>query len=121
MLEMPDYAAPVSRDAARKEGDLYKVITVFGHTFELRYGYYDDRDRQSSICEPAVIYPDFLESPLYTEEGEPLVTMMQDACEMYEGRCLQTPDTTCSECKHFSRGEEWFGLCKCSSLQRKNE
>ena len=27
-----------------QEGELYRVVTTFGKTFELRYGYYDERD-----------------------------------------------------------------------------
>ena len=95
------------------EGELYRVVETFGKTFELRYGYYGERDRQNPLCEPAVIYPDFEAEPLYTDDGEPFVTMMQDACANYKGDHKKTPDTTCAECKYFSRGEEWFGLCSC--------
>jgi hypothetical protein len=70
---------------APKEGDLYKVVVTFGKSFELRYGFYEERDRQSPLCEPAIIYPDFIKEPLYTENGEPFVTMIQDACVHYKG------------------------------------
>lgn len=93
-----------------KEGDLYRVVTVFGETFELRYGYYDDIDRSG---EPDVIYPDFTATPVYTREGEPFVTMMQDACDQFKGEGRRTDDTTCSECAYLKRGEEWFGICTC--------
>ena len=96
-----------------KEGDLYKFVETFGKTFELRYGYYDERDRQSPLCKPAIIYPDFIKEPLYTENGEPFVTMMQDACGHYKGNAKRTSDSTCSECKYFKQGEEWFGVCTC--------
>ena len=96
-----------------QEGDLYKVVTTFGKTFELRYGFYDERDRRSPLCDPTVIYPDFLKDPLFTEQGEPFVTMMQDACGCYVGGAKRTPDTTCAECGCFRRGEEWFGICTC--------
>ena len=99
-------------NAPPEEGDLYKRITTFGKTFELRYGYYDDIDRQSPLCEPAVIYPDFQKEPLFTEDGEPFVTVMQDACEYYKGKQKRTPDTNCAECSCFEAGEEWFGICK---------
>ena len=96
-----------------KEGDIYKVVETFGKTFELRYGFYDERDRQSPLCEPAIIYPDFIREPLFAENGEPFVTVMQDACEHYDGNIEQTPDSTCAECKHFKQGKEWFGICTC--------
>ena len=93
-----------------KEGDLYRVVTAFGKTCELRYGYYDDIDRSG---EPDLIYPDFALAPVYTKEGEPFVTMMQDACEHFKGKGRRNDDTTCSECAYCKRGEEWFGVCNC--------
>lgn len=101
--------------SAPKEGDLYRVVTTYGKTFELRYGYYDERDRRNPLCGPTVIYPDFSESPPITERGEPFVTMVQDACVHYKGEAPKTPDTTCSECLYFRAGEEWFGVCICPS------
>ncbi len=110
----------IQKEPEHKEGELYKVVTTFGKTFELRYGYYDEIDRQSPLCEPAVIYPDFVKTPLYTDDGEPFVTMMQDACTNYKGETKRNADTTCADCKYFERGEEWFGICKCihSRVQR---
>lgn len=93
-----------------REGDLYKVVTIYGRTFELRYGYYGECDRR---YEPDVIYPDFIKEPVYTDEGTPFLTMMQNACESYKGEAERTPDATCIECEYFQRGEEWFGLCTC--------
>ena len=97
-------------ELTHKEGDLYKIITTYGKTFELRYGYYGECDRR---YEPDVIYPDFIKEPLYTENGEPFVTMIQDVCKSYRGEAKRTPDTTCCECKYFQRGEDWIGLCSC--------
>ena len=99
------------------EGELYKKVDTFGRIFELRYGYYDDIDRKTS---PVVIYPDFRRAPVYTDSGEPFVTMMQDACASYVGSCKKTADTTCAECEHFKRGDELFGICLCAQ-NRKNE
>ena len=105
--------ANANNESEHKEGELYKIVTTYGKTFELRYGYYCDKDRENPLCEPAVIYPDFTDKPLYTDNGEPFVTMMQDACRGYRGESKKTRDTTCAECKHFMRGEEWFGICVC--------
>ena len=110
-------AKKIQKEPQHKEGDLYKVVTTFGKTFELRYGYYGDCDRR---YEPDVIYPDFLKEPVYTEEGTPFVTMMQDACEKYIGKNEKTPDTSCAECQYFRRGEEWFGVCACPKKQKSN-
>ena len=43
-----------------KEGDLYRFIELHGKAFEIRYGYYEDIDRQ---YDPMEIYPDFLKNP----------------------------------------------------------
>lgn len=101
-----------------KEGDLYKIVNTYGRTFELRYGYYEECDRQSPLCQPIVIYPDFTREPVYTEKGAPFVTMMQDACKRFAGEIKRTPDTTCAECRHFVKGEEWFGICNCPKNQK---
>lgn len=101
------------RGAVPREGDLYRTVMAFGRTFELRYGYYDERDRQSPLAEPVPIYPDLLAEPIYTDGGEPIVTMLQDACEHFMGEGKRGPDATCADCEHMRRGEEWFGICTC--------
>lgn len=108
----------IQKEPQHEEGDLYKEVKTFGRTFELRYGYYGDQDRQNPLCTPAVIYPDFTREPLYTDNGEPFVTMMQDNCPNYRGENSKTPDTTCSECEYFKRGEEWFGICTCEKNKK---
>ena len=37
--ENPDTA----KESEHKEGDLYKIVTTFDKTFELRYGYYGEK------------------------------------------------------------------------------
>ena len=108
-------------EVTHKEGDLYKIVTTFGKTFELRYGYYEECDRQSPLCKPVVIYPDFLGEPVYTDNGEPFVTLVQDACKSYKGEAKRTPNTTCEECKYFQRGEDWFGICTFSKNRRSDD
>ena len=103
----------IPREAEHEEGELYKVVTAFGKSFALYYGYYGEKDRQNPLCRPVVIYPDFTAEPLYTEDGIPFVTVTQDACEHYRGNGSRTPDTACAECNYFRRGEDWFGLCEC--------
>ncbi|MBE6654890.1 MAG: hypothetical protein E7608_05475 [Ruminococcaceae bacterium] len=102
------------------EGELYKTVELYGRTFTLYYGYYEECDRENPLCEPIVIYPDFIKEPIYTDKGEPFVTMMQDACPYYNGNAKYTPDITCAECKYFRHGKEWFGICRAES-NRKNE
>lgn len=107
-------------DSSHREGDLYKVVNTFGRTFELRYGYYEECDRQNPLCEPVPLYPDLAKAPIYTVDGAPLVTMMQDACKSFDGKSKRTADSSCAECMYFERGEEWFGMCACPS-NRRNE
>ena len=108
-----------TEDRVPREGELYKTVTTFGRTFDLLYGYYDDLDRTRA---PDIIYPDFISSPVFTDGGEPFVTMMQDSCESYRGAHPRTEDSVCSECAYFRRGEEWFGICTCPErCQRKKE
>ena len=98
-----------SDEEEHREGELYKTVNTFGKSFELRYGYYDDIDRNHP---PDIIYPDFKKRPIYTDGGEPFVTMMQDACHAFCGAAERTSDTTCADCNYFVRGEEWIGICQ---------
>ena len=92
------------------DGDLYKKIFVFGREFEIRYGYYEDFERESAFGEPTPIYPCFSIDPEYTDEGYPFVTQMQSLCEHGDSRF---PDGCCVDCSHFCHGEDLIGVCKC--------
>lgn len=93
-----------------REGELYKRITVAGHTFELRYGYYEERER--SLCPPVVIFPDLATYPVYCPDGFPLVTQIQDACRHYQ--CgSDSPEHWCGDCLHFSGEHSEIGICRC--------
>ena len=96
---------------SKTEGELYKTIKLHGRSFTLYYGYYEECDRENPLCEPIVIYPDFLGAPMYAIDGAPFATMMQDACERFAGEAKRTPDTTCAECDFFRRGEDFIGTC----------
>lgn len=99
-----------------KEGDLYSSVRVFGHTFELYYGYYEDFERESRWSEPVPIYPNLKENPLYTIEGYPIVTRMQVACPFYDG---PTEKDSCEHCPYFEHGELHFG--RCTQEKRRNK
>jgi len=93
-----------------KEGDLYKTVTLFGKTFPLYYGYYEEFERYSRYNEPMPIYPDFLRNPVYTDDGTPLVTKMQDICAYYQG---EGQEDSCATCDYFRKIEDLFGICIC--------
>lgn len=102
-------------DQSIKEGDLYKCITAFGKTFEVRYGYYSETERHSPFHEVIPIYPNFSETPLHTDEGRPFVTQMQDICEHYAG----APEgDDCYSCPHYLHGDELLGICLCENNKR---
>ena len=98
-----------------KEGDLYGVVTTFGKSFELRYGYYEECDRQNPLCEPIPIYPDFGKTPIYTPDGRPFVTQMQELCEHGESHF---EDGCCADCRYYRDGEDLIGICMCEKNKR---
>lgn len=96
-------------NAPPREGDLYKVITISGYTFELRFGYYAEFERDSG--EPVVIYPDLIERNCYTEDGRRLVTAIQDPCSYYEVPNETARDECCNDCRHYTSEEGEIGIC----------
>lgn len=97
-------------NAGPREGDLYKRLEVAGHHFELRYGYYEDHERQ--LCPPVVIFPNLHDAPRYTADGYPLVTQVQDPCEHY---CAidDQESNWCSDCAHYSGEYREISICRC--------
>lgn len=89
-----------------KEGELFKTIPLGGRIFEIKYGYYEDYERDRG--EPIPIYPDFLKNPCFADDGKPFVTQMQDACEDAK---IGIPDSFCVDCEHFRYGNELIGFC----------
>lgn len=100
-----------------REGDLYGILEVFGKTFEIYYGYYEDFERESRYNDPVPIYPDLFKYPQYDEQGRPIVTQMQFACKYFLGK---EDEDACGRCEHFRKGENLFGLCGCRERQRKD-
>lgn len=98
-----------------REGDLYKVVTIAGHTFELRYGYYEEHERL--ICPPVVIFPDLISDPRFCPDGHPLVTQIQDACEHYTAGSGE--ENWCGGCAHFCSDQKEIGICKLPEMRRK--
>ena len=103
--------APLSNESPQKEGELYKKIELFGETFEIYYGYYEDIDRENPQAEPMPIYPDFLKDPKKTADGFAFVTKMQDACKSFVGDNLKSPE--CADCSFFKEGSDLIGICTC--------
>ena len=99
-----------------KEGDLFKVINLYGTTFEIRYGFYEERDRYNRYAEPMEIYPDFIQNPQYTMDGTPFVTAMQNPCELFRGK--KDEDSTCDDCHFYQHCDEMIGICICPNHRK---
>ena len=99
------------RANVHKEGDLFKVIKLYGTTFEIRYGFYEECDRHNRYAEPMEIYPDFIKNPQHTRDGTPFVTAMQTPCAHFKGK--KDEDSTCDDCAFYKHCEEMLGICAC--------
>ncbi len=93
-----------------REGDIYEVLSVDGRTFEIRYGYYEDFERDGST--PIPIYPDLEKSPVYGESGRYIVTFMQEPCVHYEPR-VEHAEPYCGCCKHYPNNKQMINACEC--------
>ncbi len=94
-----------------QEGDVYKVITLAGREFVLKYGYYSDSERDG---DPMPIMPDFEKEPFFDENGNPFVARIQDACAHYSPR-LSVGDGWCADCEHYPDEKEDIGICQCEN------
>lgn len=102
-------------DAKPREGDIYDIIYVGGHSFTIRYGFYDEAERGSS--DPIPIFPCFLTRPMHTGEGMPLVTRIQDACEHYSA-VHGEGDGWCADCIHCANVHNEIGICRCEHRRK---
>ena len=102
--------------ATPQEGELYKVLHIYGRTFRILYGYYEEKERENPLIEPMPIYPDFWKYPQYTPEGAPFVTKMQDPCGHYIAK--RPGFCECAECAYYSHGEDLIGVCVCPANRK---
>ncbi len=100
-----------------KEGDIYKTIHIDEYIFELRYGYYEKYERETG--EPVVIYPD-LTRRIYTWDGYPIVTAIQEPCSYYEVFEHKAKNECCVDCIHYYPPDDDIGVCKCKHNQKKS-
>lgn len=105
----------VNSRTSPKEGDVYKTIKVDKQEFELRYGYYEETDRDNT--EPVVIYPD-LSHGVYDKDGYPIVTAVQDPCPHYQETRNVIQDASCVDCIYYIPPGEDIGTCKCKYNRR---
>lgn len=99
-----------------REGDIHEVVCVGGHTFTIRYGYYAESERHT--IDPIPIYPCFESQPLYTSDGFPLITRIQDACEHYLSSDGNAGDGWCADCIFCGREHDEIGICQCAHRRK---
>ncbi len=105
-----------------EEGSLYKSITIEDNTFDIFYGYYSEAERHR--WEPAPIFPDFTQTPMFTQDGAPYTRADQDVCEHYTPKPQVSGENWCNDCRHYRLGEEVLGVCLCdkrNNILRQNE
>ena len=88
-----------------------------GHRFSLRYGYYEDFERNRG--EPVVIYPDLLGAPMYSTDGFRLVTAIQDVCDSFEARGAVEEDACCCDCRFYRNSRSCIDICTCELNREK--
>ena len=97
-------------DKKIREGDIYKVIQVKDKTFEIKYGYYEEFERNS--IDPVPIFPDLSENPVYTACGYKIVTQMQDPCKHFELKSEIFSEQWCGSCKYYEDERCMISVCK---------
>ena len=102
-----------------KEGDLYKVITIDSHVFELRFGYYEDFERAGN--NPVVVYPDLEKDKRYTACGLLIVTAIQEPCSFYRSEGMHESEDCCGDCVYFYKPRDEIGICRCEGKRAKNK
>ena len=114
------FDAEKEKTNAPKEGELFKEIRIYGKIFEIKYGFYEEKDRYAKYAEPVEIYPNFIENPQFTDDGVPFATAMQIPCEHFEGKIDE--NSVCDNCKHYRQCEHLLGICECPANRKtKNE
>lgn len=94
-----------------QEGDLFRIYTVDGLSFQIRYGYHAENER--GRVEPLPIFPDLLSEPVYTRCGIPVTSYIQAPCIHYTPRHPDHPEEWCGDCIHYDAGQEKMGRCLC--------
>lgn len=98
-----------------REGDLHSIVTIGPHSFELRYGYCDERDRVTG--EPYILYPDLESQPLYTEDGYRVVSALQSVCEHYAPPEGEEREDCCYTCGFYPDQQTEIGICGCERMR----
>jgi len=99
-----------------REGDLHSIVIIDTHTFELRYGYCDERDRATG--EPYILYPDLLSEPFYSKDGYRIVAALQSVCDHYTPPDGAEKEDCCYTCRFYPDRQSEIGICRCEKMRR---
>ena len=94
-----------------QEGDIYEVLSVDGETFEIRYGYYEDFERENS--EPIPIYPDLAKTVIFGTSGKRIVTHMQEPCSYFHPVSEEGTERCCGCCQFYPANRQMINACEC--------
>ena len=101
----------------QEEKHLHKLYQVGGRSFAV----YLEYDEQMGESYPA--YPDFEASPVYTEEGYPFATAVQESCPHVKVKSLKaTMPSDCGDCAWLYREHTPYdpiGICMCDARRCK--
>ena len=104
-----------------KEGDVYAIYHVGGHTYIVKYGYYAEQDHQAEreAGEYLVpVYPDFISDPQYDEKGYSLATRIQAPCVFYRPSQPKAPEDWCRDCVYYPSDKAPIGICHCEGRRK---
>lgn len=98
------------KSPAVQEGDIYELLLVDGRLFEIRYGYYEEYERNGA--EPIPIFPDLGEVPVYGSSGKRIVTFMQEPCPHFKPQSDDT-ELCCGCCRFYPKNRQMMDVCAC--------
>ncbi len=103
-----------------REGDLYKLIVIEDKSFEIRYGYNADYERENN-GEPIPVLPDLTKELHYSQSGKRIVTFVQSPCIHFEMRCSNNDNDCCGDCSYYANNKEMIAPCECVKVMKTKE
>lgn len=98
------------RSPTVQEGEIYEVLYIDGKTFEIRYGFYEDYERDGS--EPIPIYPDLEKTPVYGDSGKMIVTHMKSPCAYFKPQTEHGVERCCGCCVYYPVNRQMMSVCE---------
>lgn len=60
------------------------------------------------------VYPDFINNPVYTPEGRPIMLTLEDACAFGKQKDTNEPLIDCGSCRFYRQAPNaLIGVCRC--------